>query len=174
MLIFLQRTTCTRCARTLVRREVFFLPHMESAEAPPVADTARRFRGSAPVGGCGQRTPIGWRNGDGRKNKFHFLSPQVAKLYEIGFRRGPSADGPLFFLLFPHRRRMMKSDSGRVGVCVLQSAGGTGSCPPDETAFAVQYRCRIPLPHIWTVGSVPLTPLCGCPIWAAHTEEVFL
>ena len=56
---------------------------------------------------------------------------------------------------------MMKSESGRVGVCVLQSAGGTGSCPPDETAVAVQYSRRIPLPHIWIVGRVSLTPLCG-------------
>jgi hypothetical protein len=43
---------------------------MESAEAPPVADEARRFRGSAPIGGREQRTGIGWRNGDGRKNDF--------------------------------------------------------------------------------------------------------
>ena len=41
---------------------------MESAEAPPVADEARRFRGSAPVGGREQRTGIGWRDGIGRKN----------------------------------------------------------------------------------------------------------
>jgi hypothetical protein len=37
-----------------------FPPHMESTDAPPVADKARCFRGSAPVGGRGNaREPAG-------------------------------------------------------------------------------------------------------------------
>ena len=40
----------TRFARTRVCREVFFVTRMESADALPVADEARRFRGSAPIG----------------------------------------------------------------------------------------------------------------------------
>jgi len=65
---------CTRYARTLAEREVFFLPRKESAEAPPAADEARRFRGSAPVGGREQRTGTGWRNGDGRKKRMELFS----------------------------------------------------------------------------------------------------
>ena len=36
----------------------------ETAEAPPVADEARRFRGSVPIGGREQRTGIGRHDGE--------------------------------------------------------------------------------------------------------------
>jgi len=57
---------------------VFFLPRKESAEAPPTADEARRFRGSAPVGGREQRTGTGWRNGDGRKTDLFLFADKPA------------------------------------------------------------------------------------------------
>ena len=56
----------------------------------------------------------------------------------------------------------------------MQSAGGTGSCPPDETVFAVQYRRRIPLPHIWTAGRAPSLLCAADPFGLPNTEEVFL
>ena len=63
----------------------------------------------------------------------------------------------------------MKPRLGRVGLCVLQSAGGTGSCLPDETA---QSRAvQKPHPAAAYLDSGPSRPLSsvrltrmGCPI----------
>ena len=73
---FLGALLHTRYARTLALCEVFSGAYMESAEAPPVADAARRFRGSAPIGGREQRTRIGWRNGDffGKRISLYFAA----------------------------------------------------------------------------------------------------
>ena len=70
-------------ARTLAGREVFFLPHMESTEAPPVADEARCFRGSAPVGGrVSAREPVG-ATVTSRKNDLTLFHREAVKLYEF-------------------------------------------------------------------------------------------
>ena len=63
----------------------------------------------------------------------------------------------------------MEPRSGRVGLCVLQSAGGTGSCPPDETAQSRAVQKPHPAAAYLDYGDTPphssvrLTRL-GCPI----------
>ena len=56
-----------------------------------------------------------------------------------------------------------KDSIGRVGARVWAmgpSAGGTGSCPPDERRLP-QYALRIPLPHTGTGGRCLPGLLCA-------------
>ena len=76
----------------------------ESAEAPPAADEARRFRGSVPAVGCGSRRqpadttvsaeahtkthhPLGWCFGAGDEARTRYLDLGKVALYQMSYAR---------------------------------------------------------------------------------------
>lgn len=81
----------------------------------------------------------------------------------------------LFFLAFSPQGCIMRTRSGRVGLCVLQSAGGTGSCPPDETAKRRAVQIPHPAAAYLDRGKTCPALLCAAnPYGLPCIEEVFL